>query len=350
MKKNELEKIIKYRKILLERNNLLHCNFDDYNILKINELKKDFDILKLEIDKEKKKHDEAINFFNNYKCEHNIRICDFNEDKCIICGSTMIRSSLSKYNCIELAHTKNKKIATFIGYEYLTQNGFFNEEYTRYYKESDIFKILENIIKKNSNDEIDIVDEIEKLDFNKCVINKPKNTKLVLMIIDSNYEYINKYTYISNTNDINYKEIINYFSNLYNVSIEVLTNNNELSNIYKKDNIFITKYNTLNDLESLLKVYNYIPFDLIINMSSLVKLSNNNIETFNLDLKKYFKNSRIINVKDLSKEHNQDFHKYLDNNEIYGYYKNNFYYLKDNNIYQDNCNNFCDKAKRLIKK
>ena len=100
MKKELLDKIIKSRIILKDKNSIQNINLVDFErnpedkwFPKIDNLKDEFEILKSEIKNEISIKKEAKSFLENYKCDHSVRISNCSdyhsniyEDTCVLCG------------------------------------------------------------------------------------------------------------------------------------------------------------------------------------------------------------------------------------------------------------------------
>lgn len=378
MKKEELKKIIEARIILNNYYGNKKFAFgtalkdferiDDETIWfpEINGLREELEILKNEIKDTINKKNEAIKLFKEYKCKHEVRISDYDfnltsqyNDTCVLCGKKFGNSVINTRNTMNNMAYKNQKIATFIGKENVTPNGFFMcEESITHYNQDEILQILLNITKSNEKDmdaEIDIVEEIEKLNLKKCIVNKPHNKKLILILTGCNKEFIDDY-YITKKNTIEENKIIEYFKNLYGVSLEIIGDEGTIDKYRNSnDSIILSEYDTIKELEMHLNFEKQVPFNLIIDLSNLfsIRLDNNKIELLNykLYLENIFPNIPIINIHDFSKENKETMKNFLENNtnNNYGYKSYNYYHIKNNNLEEIYPNNFCDKIKKLIK-
>lgn len=334
---------------------------------KIEGLKEEFEILKREVRDTIAKKNEAKQFlYNEYKCEHPVKISNYvrglhsYEDTCILCGKSFWNSIINKSNDMVSLNDKNKKTAIFIGEESVIQDGFIfgaEEEYIINYTQEEIIKIILDILDKNESEDIDIVEEIRKLNLNKCVINTPHNKNLILIIIGSNKQYLDKYTYFANRNFIDSQEIIKYFRDLYNTAIEIVGDKESLKKYEEKeDTLILTECDTIQDLERHLKYEEDIPFSLIIDMSSLFTYTivEDKIKPirYQVDLKKIFLDIPIINIEDLSKDNLEDLKKFLENDSsiTYACQYNTYYNMQNNELRKLNASNMCNNIKKLIKK
>jgi len=338
---------------------------------KIDALKSGFELLKKEIKDIiaiKKEAEEFLhNLYHDNKCGHFIKISDYSyrrncyEDTCVLCGKMFFSSSIEKRNNIRDLNNKKTKSATFIGIEDITPSGFMtDEEYITNYTKEDIRKILLDVLYNHSLEDIDIVDEVEKLNLDKCIINKPHNKILILMIIGSNKHYIDEYTYLTSKDYKDAKKIIEYFQELYNVAIEIIGDKESLRE-YEQNNesIFLTEYETIQDLERELQYEQNIPFNLVIDMSRLFVYSEEgeglNKDRYQLDLKNMFPVSRIIRIE---QNDFQDDIKILTTlkqilvhyNEAYIDLEKKFCFLKDGQVEKINFTDTCKNVKKLILK
>lgn len=334
----------------------------------IDALKDKFDILKKEIKDVISEKQAAEKFMkHNFKCDHSVRITNYHyyglnhyEDTCILCGKNFYDSYLNRRNDMHRLNEKNKKMVTFIGKEDVTPSGFWcgDYEYIVNYTEKNIVKILFEILEKNNNEDIDLVDEIEKLNLKKCIINKPHNKNLVLLIVGSNKEYIDNYSYIMHENNINDVTVVEYFKELYNIAIEIVGDEESIKKYKSEDDLVILQqYTGIKYLKGYLEYIHDIPFSLIIDMSSLYNyqvIDNKIVPTrHKIDLKAIFPNTPIINIEDMAKKDITELEEFLkkEDSNTYCYKDNSYYYLEDNKLAKtQTSSDIYDKIKRLIKK
>jgi len=336
---------------------------------KIDALKDEFDILKKEIKDVISEKQAAEHFMKNeFKCNHSVRISDWDSrgslskyrDTCVICGEKFFDSTVYKRKDIESLAERNQPLATFIGYENVTPSGFDpEEEFITNYRENDIIKILWEILAKTDSEDIDIVSEIAKLNLEKCIINKPHNKNLILIIVGSNKEWVDDYTYLKARNYLESqgvtKSVIEYFKNLYNVAIEILGDEETIKGYNQEDDLIVLQqYTGIEYLKGYLEYIKDIPFSLIIDMSSLrtYEVVDNQIilARHQIDLKSIFPNTPIVSIEDFYHEDIEVLESALKQTEgnTYAYKDSSYYYLEDGKLTKTN--NACDKIKRLIRK
>ena len=107
--------------------------------------------------------------------------------------------------------------------------------------------------------------------------------------------------------------------------------------------------------KSILKNQKDISFKLIIDLSELYKynISNDVIskENYDLNIRDYFPNSKIIKVSNLSKKSLEELSVYLHSFDNHYAYQNETYYcLEDNDIKSMDLESTCNKLKKLLKK
>ena len=334
---------------------------------KVDDLKDEFEILKKEIKDVVKNKNDAENFFKNYKCNHPVRISNFDYgyrnkyvDKCMLCGEKLSNSVINRASDIKTIAEKNNEFVTFIGKEDVTPDGFLVDyEYVINYTEEDIIEILQKLLENIDSEEFDLVYEIEKLNLEKCVINKPQNKSLILVIAGSNKEYIDNYSYITSKNNINDKKILDHFLNLYNAATLIVGDDNTLKKYELKDDLLVyMEYDTIEKLNTVLNYYTNVPFDLIIDISSLYtyKLGNTQEERYKLPLKDMFPNTRIVTIKDFSNNTMENMENYLKDASYNTYacqhdrYNTCYtYYDKDDMEKKKSIDDACNEVIRLIK-
>ena len=284
MKKEELKKLIESRKIIrnyysadgeyfgtpLKDFEKKYVNGEEFILTedewlpKIDGIKDEIEVLKNEIRDTINAKNEAVNYLKNYKCDHLVRISNcsdrglnwYNEDTCILCGEKLEVTTIRRKD-INAFSEKNKRFATFIGKEEVTPGGFYGPNDISYkinYTEDDIFNILLDMLDNIKSEEFDIIHEVERLKLDKCIINKPHNKKLILVIIGTNKEYVcdNNISYFTSKNYIDDKKIIDKLLELYGVSVEVIGDEDTIKKYKCKDGIlFLDDYNTLRNLNNL---------------------------------------------------------------------------------------------------
>ena len=367
MKREELRKILEYKKILFDyygdgglywgtalRNFEKKDCFPDVEFLK-----EEFEVLRTEINDVIAKKNEASTFFKNYKCNHEVRVSDYEyyggryDDTCVLCDHKLIwNSALIKYNSMDNLNERNKKLALFMGVTPCDNSEYYNVHYTK----NDVIEILTKILETSTDEEIDLVDEIEKLRLDHCKINKPHNKNLVMIIVGSNKEYIDDNIYLTSINSIEVKRIIEYFTSLFNVAIEIV-GNNEIYDLYKPetDHVMLYAYEKIGTLKTHLAYEKDIPFSLIVNMSNLYTytVTDNKIipVKYNLELEKIFPDVPIVNIGDFANCDKEVITDYLRtmNGNTYACNIDKYYYLKDDEVKYGYVNDTFNDIKKLIK-
>ena len=328
MKKEELKRIIESRLIIrnyygkegecygtaLKDFEKKYVNYEEVILTEdewfpqIDDIEAEIEALKNEIRNTINQKNEAVSYLESYKCTHPVRISNcsdrglnwYNTDTCVLCGK-MMDTTVIKRKDINAFDQRRQKFSTFIGKEIISEGGFGADSYIRTnYTEGDILNILLDMLDKIEEDEFDLVDEIEKLKFDKCIINKPHNKKLILVIIGSNKEYINNNAYFTSKNNIDDKKIVDDLLELYGVAIEVIGDMDTIKK-YKTidETLMLDDYDSIENLNVQLQYQHNVPYSLIIDASDLYtyKICNGKIEVekYNLNLKSMFPNIPIIN-------------------------------------------------------
>ena len=333
----------------------------------IQEFNNDFNILKREYLAARNASLESENNINNLriKCTHDVRLCYhylfFSNNKCVLCGK-----DISSDNCFSFKESnyRNKHTVTFDS-RYQEDEDEMPYEITDGKTIEEVLLLIKDLIKDyNDNDDIDLVDifnqdQVANADIN---LEKRKQEKYVLIIGGTNKEFIddNQQTYISNLNEIDSYYFYNYFKSLLNTKVAIIDNNETFSNkqyvgVEENNNTYLKSYTSIKSLNYTLKSFNNITFDLIINVSSLIKYSinSNQIITseYTLNLSNIFPNTHVINIKIINNQ--EDLNKIKNtiglNNIIYDQDKNQFfYYVEKNELLNNNMETTCQKIKKLI--
>jgi len=281
--------------------------------------------------------------------------------KCIFCDKKIMGN-----NCInwEYSMNRNKYCIDFIAKytsddeDYYIKDGYTNEQ---------VYEIIKKILKdKKEDEEIDLVQEIKKLNLPNCHINEEKKVdeNYILIIGGSNKQFIDNESYLYKQGLKVGLHFLKYFSSLLNTKIELIDNSETLeSKDFKESfpeknyNLKFTTYSTTSELEKILFTQKDIPFKIIIDLSELYeyKVTNNSIskEKVTLKLKELFPNSHIIRIDNLSKKSTEELFQYLkkvqDNNNLYLYQKEKYYHLESEEIKKENLENTCRRIKRLLR-
>ena len=283
-------------------------------------------------------HEVRLNYYGDY-CSHSV---------CVFCNKTIAGDNVVNWS---LPRNRNKYFVMFPAKEqddYIIEGGYTKE---------DVYNIILKILStKTEDEEIDLVQEFQKLNLDKCSINTERkiDENFILIIGGSNRQYIDEETYITkssvvhtyyNLNVLGVREkdiislnILSYFSGLLNTKVELLENHEIYQskqfqeNFSDKDqNLNFKSYNTIEELKDELEKQTKISFKFIIDVSDLYeyKVDNNIIrkESVYLPLEAYFPNSKIIRISDLQQKS-----------------------AEDDKVFSLNLKNTCDKLKIMMSK
>lgn len=273
-------------------------------------IKDELEILKKEITDVVLKKEEAENFLKNEcKCNHEVVISNVDtgthfDDTCVLCGKNYLGHD-NNYSIHTIAR-KNKKYIVFEGKCIESEGGFLADyRYVTYHSLKEIREIITNIVNNNTNEEIDIVEEIRNLNIDHTIINEPQNKTLILMIVGSNKFYVNDHNYISSNYFKDFGNIIRYFNDMYNTVINVIGSDHILSRLGTIPNKLLKwECKDLSDISNALNYNKDIPYNLIINLSNFYTyevVDNRIVPTkYNLDLEKKFTDIPIFDINEVN--------------------------------------------------
>ena len=283
MKKKELIDFFIAREIIMKNEQLL--GFINYKaeekwFPKISDLQKDFDILKKELKERRKQTNEAHKIYNNFisTCKHEISTYSYglgSQEKirtCLFCGKTIYEDSDKRW---EESININSRYVSFLYKYHIYNDGIDTFKFTLKdsYSEDDVISLIKNVlIDKDDNDEIDLIEELSKLDLINCdIVNKKVKPEYYVLIIGGfNSEIIGNNIEIYNDSKINTYDFFHYFSDLLHTKILVIENPS-----FKIDgnNYNIKKYTYENivDLQRCLMwaSSDNVRFNLILDLSNL---------------------------------------------------------------------------------
>ena len=325
MKKKDILRIIELNKTISKNQKLIsitkHERFpsikidEEYWFPDIPDLKEEFDILKQEIKdaiiENKAAFEELKSLTQN--CNHEVRLQAnsfmISSSTCVFCQKSIYGDNTSNANTIYNDINSNRGCVMFTEERYDENYEDYSEGYTFQEVYDIILKLLEN---KSMNDEIDLKEELKKLNLDKCHIDERPLEKeyYVLIIGGSNTIKINDTSYITSTKTITGTKLAKLLGGIPKVKVELLENpdtysKEEFKKIFPYTNIVgyrFFNYTTIEELEKQLEKEKHVPFTLIIDTSNLQEfiVSNNQITATNHDLKLHslFPNSHIINLND----------------------------------------------------
>lgn len=371
MKKKEIIEMLNSIEILKKYGDFIVTRREDDRFIKcfedekrwypdIPELKDYFDILKEELTDIKDKTNNAIKSRKTIKCSHEVRLKNYqlswHNYQCALCGENI---SSDKF---EEPLDLDKHYISFVNkYQFDYDDGSYQIESGKSRNEllDLIFKVLE---KYSEEDEVDLVEELSKLNIEYDKINLERRSKetYILVINGTNMEYIKKDDiYISRrpliSDTINF---IEYFLDLLNTRLAIidgksLIKDKELKEIDRPRNT-ILKYETIEMLKTALNSLRDIPFKLVLDFSELYnyKIENDEVKVsdYLVDLKKLFPNSVIIriqgfNINKSDEEIKEYLLKYRDAIVNRG---NSYYYNNSDNIESLDIDNTCKQLKRRL--
>ena len=372
MKKKEILKLLNLRKDYTRTDVLFKLGSHVFpNIV---DLKEEFQILKNEQQVAKEIHETSDKDIKELKCNHEVRITYHNiftsHSSCTLCGT-----SINGDNCLNSTIyndvNRNRYYASFPG-------SYDDEDYgfVQGVEEETIHKYILDILNNYTDeDEVDLVQEIKKLDLKDCTIyEKPfKKENYILIIGGSNKQYIGAGSYLTSKLKSLSLEIAHYFTGLSKVNVEVIESPESLA-LKKFQELFPyqysnTKFVPYNTYEEIIKEINslsgFCPFNLIINISNLNKyeVENGQIKQSKLDLnlKNLFPNSIVLSITEFQNLSKKEIleklkEKILEFNMVIGYStdyrdKSKFYSLQngEDELKEDNeLYNLCDKVKKLV--
>lgn len=314
MKKKEILELIKLNLERIEQENIASVGIEDYTIRglpyifpDIKELEKQFDILKKEIESSNKTIEKNKTLIRKYNCDHTVRL-DYpnafgSHSKCVFCNKTINGDNLINGNTIYNSINRNRYCVKFLG-------GYYDEEemVTEYAKE-DIYQIILSILEnKEDEDEIDLVQEIKKINLNHCKIDEREKLDeyYILIIAGINKEKVGDQAYLSSDLQKDGIDLTYKLSGIPRVKVELFDSKRNLdilklinSSISNDSNVRVEGYSSIDELETLIAEERNVPFDIVINLSNLQTYDINdtqiNCQEYHLDLKKYFPNSYLIN-------------------------------------------------------
>ena len=327
----------------------------------IPELKEYFDILKEELTDIKDKTNNAIKNRKTIKCSHEVRLKNYQLSwryyQCALCGA-----SIKLSNRFEEPLDLDKHYISFINkYQFDYDDGPYKIESGKSRKEllDLILKILE---KYSDEDEVDLVEELSKLNIGPEEVNLEKRSKetYILIINGTNIQYIKKDNiYISRRPLISDTiKFIECFLGLLNTRLAIVEGESFIKDEYLKKienpRNKILKYVAIKDLKINLNALRYIPFKLVLDLSELYnyKIENDEVKVsdYLVDLKKLFPSSVIIRIQGFNiNKSDEEIKEYLLKYRDVIVSRGNFYYHNSlDNVECIDTNNMCKKLRRRL--
>ncbi|MBR1679923.1 MAG: hypothetical protein IJ704_04715 [Bacilli bacterium] len=284
-------------------------------LVPIEELKRDMDALKQEIKERIQKKEEAQEFLKSgFCCNHSVTYLHYDHDhpreKCLLCGQDYLPASKNRISTIHdvFEIESNPKKAVFLEkYVYdLVPFAPVDIEDDPAYTEDEVMSILQNMVDDLPDGEFDLVDEIEKRNYAYCNIIKPTSKRFILVLAGSNGEYLDDDTYVKGNSIVNPKKLIDYFTDLYNVCIQLVcdygTSGYYDFPVEEPGKLFIKNYSSLKDFQETINSLKKIPFSLVIDATNLkeVKFKNHCVysKPYHLNIPTLFPNAEVISARD----------------------------------------------------
>ena len=379
MKKREIVNLIELNKKILEGN-----RYKSISIPIFDELKEELDVLKTEVQEGITVADDAKAKIKKFNCDHSVRFhypggfgytCN---DKCIFCGKGFEADNIVHGNTIYEDMNRNRYCVRF------TTNYFYDcDSYCdNAYDESEVYDLLLKVIGNiDDEEEIDFVQLLKNLNIKDCKIDerRKEKTHYILIISGSNKCSISENHYITCDSIPLITNFVSLLTSIPGVRIELFDNEDTFKekkftdrfDINKMRNIRCAHYETIEKLKREINSEQNVPFDIIIDMSSLYdyKIECDKIisEKIDIDFKEIFPDSYVIKINDFGSKKQIEILKILKEqllkyNEAYGYIKpvkyyfgvddeDDFYRVKGDSVGTTDVNDIYKNVRRvLIKK
>lgn len=379
MKKREIVNLIELNKMILAGN-----RYKEIVIPKFDELNEELDILKREVQEGIKKYEKSREKIKEYICNHSIRfhypggfgyMCN---DKCIFCGKEFEGDNIVHSNTIYEDVNRNRYCVRFTTNYFYDCDSYCDNAYSEREVYNLLLKVIENI---DDNEEIDFVQLLKNLNIKDCKIDerKKEKTHYILIISGSNKCSVSENHYITCDNIPLIIDFTSLFTSIPGVRIELFDNEDtfkgkrftDMFDINKMRNIRCVHYETIEELKREINSEKNVPFDIIIDMSSLYdyKINSGKIisEKIDINFKEIFPDSYVIKINDFGNKKKVEIleilkEQLLKYNEVYGYIKhvkyyfgvddeNDFYKVKGDSVGTTDINDVYKNVRRvLIKK
>ena len=305
MIKKDIVNLITLNKIVLENK-----KYEDILLPDHKELNSEFEILKKEIDTGKNTLQEANKMIKSYNCcNHLVRLeysCFLRSDsECVLCGKPFLGDCHVNGGTIYDDTNRNRYVVMFRG------NFFDDDEIYCFdgYDKNDVYDILLKVLEeKNDDDEIDFVQEIKKLNISKCRIDERRKERIyyILIVGGSNKQNISNHHYITSDKITISSDFACFLSCIPGVRLEMFDNDEtyktkkftDCIDTSKSRNTRFVSYTTVSDLMKEINSERNVPFDIIIDMSSLyeycIGIDGITSKKIDINFKEIFPNSYVI--------------------------------------------------------
>ena len=351
MKKKEIVNLIELNKMILAGN-----RYKEIVIPKFDELNEELDILKKEVQDGIKISEESREKIKEYSCDHSVRFHYpggwgyTRSDECIFCGKGFDADNIVHGNTIYEDVNRNRYCVRF------TTNYFYDCDFfcDNAYTEREVYDLLLNIIENiDDEEEIDFVQLLKNLNIKDCKVDerRKEKTSYILIISGSNKYSISENQYISCDRIPLITNFASLFISIPGVRIELFGNEDTFKgkkftdrfDINKMRNIRCVSYETVEELKREINTEKNVPFDIIIDMSTLYdyKVDSGKIipEKIDINFKEIFPDSYVIKINDFGSKKQIEIleilkEQLLKYNDAYGYIKpvkHNFGVIDDEN-------------------
>lgn len=340
MKKKDIVNLIELNKKILDGD-----RYKNIVIPQFDEFKEELDILKSEVEEGIKVSEEAKVEIKKYNCDHSVRFHYpggwgyMRSDECIFCGKGFDADNIVHGNTIYEDVNRNRYCVRF------TTNYFYDSDFycNNAYSEREVYDLLLKIIENIDDEkEIDFVQLLKNFNLNNCKIDERRKEKTyyILIISGSNKFNISENQYITSNRIPLITNFVSLFTSIPGIRIELMDNEDTFKrkkftdkiDINKMRNIRCVSYETVEELQREVQCEMNVPFDIIIDMSSLYdyRIDDGKIipEKIDINFKEMFPDSYVIKIDDFGSREQVEIlevlkEKLLNYNEAYGYIKPN---------------------------
>lgn len=338
MKKKDIVNLIELNKKILDGDrykNIVMPQFDEF--------KEELDILKSEVEEGIKVSEEAKVEIKKYNCDHSVRFHYpggwgyMRSDECIFCGKGFDADNIVHGNTVYEDVNRNRYCVRFTTNYFYDSDFYCNNAYSEHEVYDLLLKIIENI---DDEKEIDFVQLLKNFNLKNCKIDERRKEKTyyILIISGSNKFNISENQYITSNRIPLITNFVSLFTSIPGIRIELMDNEDTFNekkftdkiDINKMRNIRCVSYETVEELQREVQCEMNVPFDIIIDMSSLYdyRIDDGKIipEKIDINFKEMFPDSYVIKIDDFGSREQVEIlevlkEKLLNYNEAYGYIK-----------------------------
>lgn len=310
MKKKEILEIIKLNLEILESKRFE--NMKSFPFSEIEELKEQFAVLNEEMKKSKELLEHNKELLSKVNCQHEIRRIEYyifgKNSICLLCGKSISGDNVRNGNTIYNDINRNRGCVLF-------NCSYYDEEYGQIsesgYDVEEVYQLIYQVLsEKGDDEEINLIEEMKKLNLNNCEIDERKKVKEnhILIIGGSNKFKIQDESYITSYCDDSGIDLTYYLSGFSRTNVEYIDNkevftSSKFENFFpstNSSNLLFRSYDSIKELEGYITKEGKVPFDLIVDLSNLYQYDFQDgrltMEKYNIDLQRIFPNSEIVKV------------------------------------------------------